>query len=278
MSKTSKTYIKSTVFYVVLGLILFIFVFPIYWTITTSFKAKLLAFSMPPRWLFVPTLENYLSIFTKLAFSSYFINSLIIALGSTFFSLCIGTLSAYGFSRFEFKGRRDFFFFILSARFAPPILVLLPFFILFLKLRLVNTYHGLIFLYSTFQLPFVVWVMQGFFNEVPRELDEAALVDGCNHFRAFLSVVLPVSLPGIVATAIYCFILAWNELLFALVLTKNETKTLPVAITGFLATFKGTLWGEITAATTMAVIPAIVFIFLVQKHLVRGLTFGIAKR
>jgi multiple sugar transport system permease protein len=233
---------------------------------------------MPPSWFFVPTLENYLSIFTKGVFSSYFINSLIIALGSTFFSLCIGTLGAYGFSRFEFKGRRDFAFFILSARFAPPVLVLLPFYMVFLKLRLVNTYHGLILLYLSFQLPFVVWVMQGFFNEVPRELDEAALVDGCSHFRAFLSIVLPVSLPGIVATAIYSFILAWNEFLFALILTKNETKTLPVAITGFLSTFMGTLWGEITAATTITIIPAIVFIFLVQKHLVRGLTFGVIKR
>jgi len=278
MSKKYKKYIRSALFYIVLGVVLFIFVFPIYWTVTTSFKYRLLAFSMPPSWFFVPTLENYKSIFTKGAFTSYFTNSLIVSLGSTFFSLCIGTLAAYSFSRFKFKGKRDFSFFILSTRFAPPVLVLLPFYVVFLKLRLLNTYRGLILLYITFQLSFVVWIMQSFFNEIPKELDEAALVDGCSHFRAFLSIVLPVSVPGIVATAIYSFILAWNEFMFALVLTRNETKTLPVAITNFLATFKGTLWGEITAATTIAIIPAIIFIFLVQKHLVRALTFGIVKQ
>lgn len=272
-----KKLVKSVFFYIVLVIILFIFLFPIYWTVTTSFKFELEAFSMPPSWIFIPTFKNYINIFTKGAFHSYFLNSLVVSLGSTLLSLCIGILAAYSLSRFKFKGKRDLAFYILSTRFAPPVLVLLPFYVMFLKLKLVNTYQGLIIIYITFQLSFVVWMMQSFLNEIPRELDEAALVDGCGYFSAFLKVVLPVAAPGIVATAIYCFVLTWNEFMFALVLTRSETKTLPVAITGFLATFKGTLWGEITAAATIAIIPAIVFIFLVQKHLIRGLSFGVLK-
>ncbi|MGE5574467.1 MAG: carbohydrate ABC transporter permease [Bacteroidota bacterium] len=263
-------------FYVVLAFVLFVFTFPIIWTVTTSMKTEAEAFSMPPVWIFNPTFVNYRSIFTKQPFAEYIVNSVIVGLASTAVSLIVGVPAAYGLSRFRLKRGGDIAFYILSTRIAPPTLVILPFFLLFQRMSLLDTRTSLVVVYLTFNLSFVVWTMKLFFDEIPRELDEAALVDGCSRFGGFLRVVLPLSFSGLSATAILCLIASWNEFLFALVLTGNKAKTLPIAVTSFIQ-FTGTRWGELCAAATVMMIPLIVFGFIVQRKIVSGMTFGALK-
>lgn len=263
-------------FYAAVLFLLFVFLFPIVWTVMTSLKTEADAFSMPPNWFFTPTFENYKTIFTEQPFWRYILNSMVISFGSTFVALLVGTPAAYALTRFNFRGRDDMAFYILSTRIAPPTLVLLPFFLIFRQYGLIDTYIGMIMVYLTFNISFVVWLMKGFFEDVPTAIDEAAVIDGCNRFGAFVRIVLPLSLGGLTSTAIFSAIMAWNEFLFALVLTGNNTETLPVAITSFIQ-FTGTRWGELTAAATIIMTPMVLFSFFIQRRLVRGLTMGAVK-
>jgi len=252
------------------------FLFPIIWTIITSLKNEVDAFSMPPKFFFKPTFENYRTVFTKYPFVKYIYNSVVVGISSTLISMMFGVPAAYAFSRFKIKKGDDLAFFILSTRIAPPTLVILPFFLLFSQINLLDTKFALTIVYLTFNLSFVVWIMKQFFDEIPKELDEAAMVDGCSRFQSFWKIVLPLSKSGLSATAILCLITSWNEFLFALVLTGNNAKTLPIAITSFIQ-FTGTRWGELCAAATVMIIPLIIFGFIIQRRLVSGMTFGAIK-
>lgn len=275
--KRNKKFFKGIIFYTVLVIIVFIITFPLIWVILTSLKSHVDTFRMPPKWIFTPTLVHYHDIFTKHPFLNYILNSIIVSFSSTALSLIVGLPAAYGLTRFQIKRNKDIAFFILSTRMAPATLVILPFFILFRSINLIDNLLSLIVLYMIFNLSFVVWMMRGFLREIPTEIDEAAMIDGCSRFLAFIKIIIPLCRSGIIATSIFCLVMSWNEFIFALVLTGQKTRTLPVAITTFIE-FSGTHWGQLTAAGTIAMIPLIVFSILTQRQIIRGMTMGAVER
>lgn len=266
--------------YLVLSVALLASLAPVYWMITISFKREVDQFAAPPKWFaFTPTLEHYTDAFINRSFGLYLFNSLAIAIVSTACALVIGTLAAYALARFRLPWNLDrkLALWILSTRMFPAIVTAVPLFLIVRNLRLVNTRLSLIIIYTALNLPFVVWMMRGFFAEVPRDLEEAALVDGDSRMGAFRRVVLPLVAPGLAATAVFCLIVSWNEFLFALVLTQtDEAMTLPVGIAGRVTQY-GIKWGAMSAAAVVAMIPILVFALNVQRYLVRGLSLGAVK-
>jgi len=265
----------NMVIYIVIALFLFFFLFPIFWVISTSLKTRVQTFSIPPVWIFKPTLRSYRAIFTEMLFSHYLLNSTIIAIFNTALVVFTGSLAAYSIARFK-TGGVNLSFWILSIRMIPPIVVTVPLFIAFNRLRMIDTHLALILLYTTLNLPLAVWMMRAFFMEIPEELEESAMIDGCSRMQALWKIVLPLAKPGLAATAILCFIFAWNEFLFALIFTRITAKTAPLAMTT-LMTEREIYWGKICAGATLVILPVIVFSLIVQKHIVRGLTFGAMK-
>ena len=214
--------------------------------------------------------------------SKYFyqlLNSIIIGGGSTILAVGLGTLAAYAFSRFDIAGKDDLLFFILSTRMLPPVVVVIPIYLMYSALGLRDTHFGLILLYTTFNVSFAVWLMKGFIDEIPKEYEDAALVDGYSRFQTFLKVILPQSVTGIAATAVFCLITAWNEFAFALVLTEvgGRAVTAPPSITSATGS-SGMDWGKIAAGTFVFLLPVAVFTFLMRSHLLRGVTFGAVKK
>ena len=271
-----KTYYYTSRFLIVF--VVFIYLIPIYWIILTSLKSGSDISAQIPQFFFRITFENY----QKLVESQYFSqlrNSIIIGFTSTILAVVIGTLSAYAFSRFKVSGEDDLLFFILSTRMLPPIVIVIPVYLMYTVLRLRDTHFGLILLYTTFNLSFAVWLMKGFIDEIPTEYEDAALVDGYTRFQAFRMIVLPQAATGIAATAVFCLITAWNEFAFALVLTEvgGNTITAPPSIVS--ATGRtGYDWGKVAAGTFIFLVPIAIFTFLVRKHLLRGVTFGAIKK
>lgn len=269
-------------------LVAFIFLVPILWMVTSSFKAPKDILLMPPKWIYQPTLDNYRAVllgernisgatFPEVKdFPRFIGNSVIIGLSSTFIALLIGTPAAYTIERYKFRGKKQLAFYILGARMAPPLAVLIPYYILFSWLHLIDNYLTLLIVYSVLNLPFVIWMMRGFFREVPQELEDAARVDGCDRYGALFHVAFPLVAPGFAATAIFCLLLSWNEFLFALILTGNVAKTAPVAMYSFIS-FHEVIWGALFAAGTLVTLPVLIFALLVQRNLVRGLTMGAFK-
>ncbi|HET6893315.1 MAG TPA: carbohydrate ABC transporter permease [Pyrinomonadaceae bacterium] len=253
---------------------------PIYWMLTISLKHEVDQFAVPPRWfLFTPTLEHYRDAFLTRSFGRYLINSAIISVFSTLSALVIGTLAAYALARFKMPYRLDrkLSLWILSTRMFPPIVTAVPLFLMMRDLRLLNTRLSLVILYTGFNLPFVIWMMRGFFVEVPRELEEAALVDGDSRLGALRRVLLPLVAPGLAATAVFCLIISWNEFLFALVMTQTDAAmTLPVGIAGRVTQYE-IKWGVMSAAGVVAMMPILIFAMAVQRYLVRGLSLGAVK-
>ncbi len=251
-------------------------VFPAFMVVLTSFKSRLDALRMPPVWVFTPTLSNYKEIFELSPFGAYFGNSLIVAGSSTFIALALGSLAAYSLARFRFRGQEQLSFWIISIRMTPPVAAAIPMFILMRQLGLLDTRTGLVIAYTTLNLPFAIWLMKGFFADIPVDLEESAMVDGCSRFGAFRRIAFPLSAPGLVATAIFCFIFTWNEFFFALILTGTRAQTLPVTITSFIRE-TGIMWGQMFAAAVLIMAPMVIFTLFVQKYLVRGLTLGAVK-
>src|SRR5687767_6776954 len=253
---------------------------PVYWMITISLKIEVDQFASPPKWFsFTPTLQHYYDAFVVRSFGQYLITSAIVAVVSTFFALVIGTLAAYALTRFRlpYDLDRRLSLWILSTRMFPAIVTAVPLFLMMRDLRLLNTKASLIIVYTAFNLPFVVWMMRGFFAEVPRDLEEAALVDGDSRLGALVRVVLPLVSPGLAATAVFCLIVSWNEFLFALVLTQTDASmTLPVGIAGRVTQYE-IKWGVMSAAGAVAIVPILVFAMAMQKYLVRGLSLGAVK-
>lgn len=214
--------------------------------------------------------------------SKYFyqlFNSIIIGGGSTVLAVGLGTISAYAFSRFNIAGKDDLLFFILSTRMLPPVVVVIPIYLMYIALKLKDTHFGLILLYTTFNVSFAVWLMKGFIDEIPKEYEDAALVDGYTRFQTFMKVVLPQSVTGIAATAVFCLITAWNEFAFALVLTETGGRavTAPPSIQSATGS-AGMDWGKIAASTFVFLLPVAIFTFLMRSHLLRGVTFGAVKK
>jgi multiple sugar transport system permease protein len=294
-----------------------IFLAPIYWIASTAFKPRNLATTIPPTVVFTPEISPFVKLFTKrsqlrqaptpeeyaaapwwerlvfdggekvvrsgrgeVQLSGYpnrFMNSLIVAITSTILAVGMGTFTAYGFSRFKMKGEQDLLFFILSTRMLPPVVVAIPMFLMYRVVGLNDTHWGLIILYTAFNLSFSVWLMKGFMDEIPKEYEEAALVDGYTRMQAFFKVVLPEAATGIAATAVFCFITAWNEYAFALIMTNRRAQTAPPFIPSQVGSGLPD-WTVIAAGTFLFLLPVAIFTFLLRNHLLRGMSFGAIRK
>ncbi len=250
---------------------------PIFYIFGNSFKPRFEMFSYDlVMWPEKPILKHYFETFVERPFLRFMLNSVIVAVSTTALSLGFGTLAAFGLARLRYPANLKFHlsFFILSVRMMPPIVSVLPLFLFFTFLGLHDTKFSLVIAYTGFNLPFVVWMMKGYFQEIPREMEDSAMVDGDTRLGAFWRIVLPLAAPGIAATAIFCVILSWNEFLFALILTDTvEAKTLPIGIVGRITKLE-VRWGEMSAAGFASMVPIVIFAFMIQRHLVRGLSFG----
>ncbi len=305
---------KRASHWIIIGIVIvltILYLIPTYWVVSTSFKPFKEVTAIPPKIFFKPEITSYVKLFTKRSlvrskseleerrqhakwyekkvleqgqtitgvspFPVRLFNSFFIAILSTLASVALGTLTAYGFSRFKFKGEGDWLFFILSTRMLPPVVVTIPLFLMYRFLGLNDTRFGLILLYTCFNLSFATWVMKGFIDEIPREYEEAAMVDGYTRFEAFRKIVLPQAATGIAATMVFCFIFAWNEYVFALIMTTRKAQTAPPFIPAQLGI--GMIdWGVIAAGASIFLIPVVVFTFLLRKHLLRGVTFGAIRK
>ncbi|MEX0852654.1 MAG: carbohydrate ABC transporter permease [Bauldia sp.] len=293
-----------------------IFLAPIYWIGSTAFKPRSVATSVPPTVFFTPEITPFIKLFTKrvqltkpydpaayeaaswwekriydggerilkvgvsIQLSQYpnrFMNSLIIAVISTLLAVSMGTITAYGFSRFTMAGEGDLLFFILSTRMLPPVVVAIPMYLMYREVGFNDTHIGLIILYTAFNLSFSVWLMKGFIDEIPKEYEEAALVDGYTRMQAFFRIVLPEATTGIAATAVFCFITAWNEYAFALIMTNRRAQTAPPFIPAQIGSGI-TDWTAIGAGTFLFLLPVAIFTFALRNHLLRGVTFGAIRK
>ena len=293
-----------------------LFLSPIYWIASTAFKPRSVATSVPPTVIFQPEVTPFIKLFTKrsalrtqpteeefeaapwweqavlatgerilrvgddVQLSQYpnrFANSLIVSVVSTILAVGMGTVTAYGFSRFRIKGEGDLLFFILSTRMLPPVVVAIPMFLMYRQFGLTDTHLGLIILYTAFNLSFSVWLMKGFIDEIPKEYEEAALIDGYTRMQAFFKIVLPEAATGIAATAVFCFITAWNEYAFALIMTNRRAQTAPPFIPSQMGSGLPE-WTVIAAGTVLFLLPVAIFTFLLRNHLLRGVTFGAIRK
>lgn len=269
--------IKKTLLFIALIIILLSILFPVLWLFALSIKSQKVAFQTPPAFVFKPTFSAYKSVYSGLSqYPKYLINSIIIASLNTVFCLFLGLPAAYSFSRFTFTGRRASMLFILITRMLPPISLMVPFYLIANRLHLIDTHISLILAYMVYNLPFIIWMMKGFIDDIPVTLDESALIDGCNRLKAFIRVVLPLSAPGLVVTSILNFIFSWNEFLWASVLTGVRSKTMTVGISAFW-TNVSLQWANIGAASTVFLLPPIVVVILFRKYVVSGLTLGAIK-
>jgi multiple sugar transport system permease protein len=283
---------------------------PLVWIFLTGFKTPSDAIAYPPKVFFEPSAEGYVNLFTSRTrqtpeymaslpppetwydelvrsrnmvitgpsrFAGRYMNSLIIGFGSTFLAVFLGTLAAYAFSRFKVPLKDDLMFFILSTRMMPPVAVAIPIYLMYRTLGLSDTHLGMIILYTAVNLSLSVWLLKGFMDEIPREYEEAAMIDGYSRFQAFWKVVLPQATTGIAATAIFCLIFAWNEYAFALLLTSGEAQTAPPFIPIIIGE-GGLDWPAVAAGTTLFLLPVVIFTVLLRQHLLRGITFGAVRK
>jgi len=257
-------------------LVIVFFAFPVYWIVSVSLKTSMDAWSFPPKWVWVPTLENYRALFQTHPFARYYMNSFIVVLGSLVIGAPLGTLAAYGLARFEFPLKDNLAFWVLSQLMLPPIAVAIPFYLMLNKLKLLHTYLGLILVYTTFVMPFITWMMKSFFESLPIEAEEAALVDGYNRFQVFRLIALPQVLGSLFSVCLLAATMAWGEFLFALLYTNVQTQTSTVAVTTFW-TDRQIFWGQIAGAGVLAALPMVIVGVAIQKYLIRGLTYGAMK-
>jgi multiple sugar transport system permease protein len=276
MNYRSRERLKSRLLYAFLIVFVIFTLTPYLWLILTSFKSRLDAFAIPPKLIFTPTLKNYKEAFLDKHFLEYLRNSIIVTGFTTFFALIIGLPSAYAFSRFPVRGDKVLYYYLLGTRFTPIVVLCLPLYLIMSKIGLLNSYMGIIIAHVTFNLPFVVWMMKGFFDVIPREIDEAAKVDGCSWFYIFSRITIHIAKSGLAATSVVCAVNSWNEFLMALILTGRNTATMPVAIPR-LMTPQGTIWGQIAAVGTVVTIPVLIFSIIVQKNMVKGMSMGAIK-
>ncbi|MCL4467121.1 MAG: carbohydrate ABC transporter permease [Chloroflexi bacterium] len=270
--KVRKVSLK-VLFYISLALISVPVLFVFYWMVLTSFKDGTQATAFPPLFLFQATLKNYQDVIGKTPLLTYVFNSLVVALGATGLGLVLGLPAAYSVAKFS-QGKLAIV--VLIARMAPGVSYLIPWFILFSRIGLVDTYAALILTHLILTLPMTMWIMIPFFEDLPHEIEEAALIDGCTWYGIFWRVAVPLTVPGIVASAILSIIFSWNNFAFALILGGDRTRTVPVAVFSFM-TFEGVNWGGVAAAATLICVPVILLALVIQRYLVAGLTLGSIK-
>lgn len=250
------------------------FVFPVYWIAASSLKAEAQMFAFPPAWLFKPTVVHYREFLIEAGNLCSLKNSLIVALLNTFLSMLLGMTAAYSLSRFRFRGRGLFQGFALFLRMIPPIAIALPLFLLVRKAGLYDTHLALTLGTMVFTLPFSIWMMKGFFDGLPREIEESALIDGCTYLGVIVRVVVPLSVTSMLVTSVFCWFYTWNEFLYPLVLTESKAKTVTVIINEFLLPTGEIRWGQMFASGTTVMFPAIAFGLLVRRYFIRGITLG----
>lgn len=253
-----------------------LFAFPIFWIFLMAFKTSVDAFTLPPKLIFEPVLENFERVFQNSYFISNYRNSFILAFSSTLLSLLLGVPTAYAITRFQFRGKRLLSFWILVTRMAPASAMVVAYFMILNHLNLIDTLPGLIVVYMSFNIGYIIWMVRGFILSVPIECEEASVIDGCTRFQSFIKITLPLCVPGIVSVGIQAFIFAWNEFLYALILTRTNWKTAPIAVLSYI-TSEGIAWGELAAASMLIVLPVLVLALCVQKYIVSGLTMGVGK-
>lgn len=269
---------KKTLIIFLMGLIAFVILIPFLWTLSTSFKPLPEVNKYPPQWLSPQmSLRPYGDMFNFLPFSRYTLNSVVIAISATLLTLFVGSLAAFAFSRFEFKGKDFFLLVFLLSQMLPGASVIIPLFQLVRKIGLYDTYFGLILTHSSVMLPFVIWLLYGFFKTIPQEVEDAALIDGCSRLATFWKVLIPLALPGLGATAIFAFLGSWNEFFFALLLAESDSaRTIPVGIGLFVGEY-GEVWNQMCAAAVFFSIPPLILFSLLQRTFVKGLSAGALK-
>jgi multiple sugar transport system permease protein len=288
--------VAKILIFVAIAVVFIAYIFPIFWMGVTSFKTKVQIFDPKPMLVFHPTLDNYRVFLGKssgekstigtggagskgaaITFLGSFRNSIIVTVLSTLMATILGTLAGYVLSRYKIKAKDDLMFFILSTRMLPPIVALIPIFLLFVNTGLKDTLVGFVILYTNFNLAFSVWIMKGFFDDVPFLFEEAAMCDGYTRLRAFFKVVLPMVGTGLAATAMFCGIMIWNEYLFGLVLGPRKWTLMPPAISNLSSDTEGIIWGVLTSSALIYIVPVLVFTYLIRKQLLRGVTFGVIR-
>lgn len=270
------------------GTISLIYFFPVFWIILTAFKTRQDALAVPPKFFFTPTFENFTSVFYRASlsgvgsvetgFARYFFNSAFIAGSSVMLALVIGTLAAFAFSRYPRIGNDTYLFVILTTRMLPPIVVIIPIFLMFRVAGLSGTYVGIILLYTAFNLPFSIWMMKSFFDELNSEIEDSARLDRSSEWAVFFRICLPQVVAGLAATAVFAMILTWNEFIFALLLTSTDTRTVPVAMANTIGGEIGVDWGLLSSIVCLFLIPIFVVTYSLQTQLLRGVTFGTVKK
>jgi multiple sugar transport system permease protein len=275
MAARRRRQFASAMRYVVAAIALAFFLFPIIWICLTAFKTGDEFLKSPPVWLPQNPSFHYFERVIASGALKALRNSVLISVSATLLSLLIGSLAAYGITRYKVGGT-NLPFFILSQRFMPPVAVIFPFLLVFKALHWMDTIQALVVIYLTFNLPYAVWMMRGFFAEIPREVEESALVDGCSPLGAFWRIALPLAAPGLVATGVFCFIFAWAELFFAVCITKTNAVPLSVFLPYFFGKYT-VFWGEIGATSVIAMVPLFLMSMIVQRYLVRGLSLGAVK-
>lgn len=272
-AQASSRLVGDVLYFVAIFVVLLFLLLPFLWMVQNSFKTPLQILKLPPDMIFKPTLDNYANVLQTQNFLQYLLNSTIIAVGSTLLGLLLGLPAAYAIARYQQQGIAVA---ILLARIVPGITFLLPLLILFRQLRMVDTFASLILTHMLVGLPFIVWVMVPFFEAIPRELEEAATVDGASILGSYTRVILPISGPGIVTGAILAFVFSWNNFMFSVVLATNRTKTVPLAIYNFIS-YPQVDWGGLMAAAVLITLPVLVLAVATQRYVVRGLTAGAVK-
>ena len=273
-SKTTQRVLKNFGFYSLVVFFMLPTVFVFYWMISLSLKPQVEATAYPPSFFwFSVTFKGYVDVFAKNPFLLYTWNSLVVATGSTLLALIVGLPCAYSIAHWRQRGLA---LIVLVARIIPGISYLIPWYILFRNLKMVDTYLALILTHLVVGLPIVIWVMIGFFEDIPTELREAALIDGCTDYGAFWRVAVPLVKPGVVATGILSFIFSWNNFLFSVILAGRNTRTLPIAVFNMIG-YEEINWGPLAAAATLITLPVVILTLIIQRHIVAGLTFGAVK-
>ena len=263
--------------YTLFALMILTWVFPVLWVIITSFKTRTDIFTLPPKIFFNPTVEHYFEAFIRtsdIAFGTF--NSVVIATVTTFLTLIVAVPAGYAFARVTFKFRSQLSFFALISQMAPPIGLIIPYFFILSRTRMLDSYTGLIAIHMTLTVPFSIWLMITYFQDLPVSLEESAAIDGASPFTTFFRVVLPTAWGGVAVTAIFAFIESWNEFLYAVILTGSKTKTVPVAIFSFLTT-EESLWGPFTATGVTIMAPVIFVALFAQRQMIKGMTLGATK-
>jgi multiple sugar transport system permease protein len=264
---------KKVIFYISVLILLLIELFPIILVFLTSFKSQIDIFNANPFSAFMPTLDNYKEVLIDRTFLNNLKHSMIIALVTTTISVVFGVMASYSFARFKFKGDQKIGLAILASRMIPPITLSVPLFLLMRKVALLDTYFGLILAHVSFIMPYVIWMTLPFFQGIPKAYEEAALIDGCSRFGAFLKIFVPLVAPGLVVSATFSFLFSWNDFLYALILAGSELKTAPIVVSGFIGQF-GPKWGAMTAAGSLILIPIFIFALILQKYIISGLAVG----